>query len=102
MPPYNYAIGQMIEQAVNATKSLDHKRLADYLRKNEMKTIVGPISFDKNGERAKPALVQAQFRNIKDNDWDQFRAPGKQVVIWPSSEKQGDVITPFDKARKAT
>jgi branched-chain amino acid transport system substrate-binding protein len=102
LPPYNYAIGQMIEQAVNATKSLDHKKLADYLRKNEMKTIVGPISFDKNGERAKPALVQAQFRNIKDNDWDQFRAPGKQVVIWPAAEKQGDVITPFDKARKAT
>ena len=102
LPPYNYAIGQMIEQAVNATKSFDHKKLADYLRKNEMKTIVGPISFDKNGERAKPALVQAQFRNIKDSDYDQFRSPGKQVVIWPSSEKQGDVITPFDKARKAT
>ena len=102
LPPYNYAIGQMIEQAVNATKSLDHKRLADYLRKNEMKTIVGPISFDKNGERAKPALVQAQFRNIKDNDWDQFKAPGKQVVVWPNAEKQGDVITPFDRARKAT
>jgi branched-chain amino acid transport system substrate-binding protein len=101
LSPYNYATGQMIEQAVNATKSLDHKRLADYLRRNEMKTIVGAISFDKNGERAKPALVQAQFRNLKDNDWDQFRAPGKQVVIWPASEKQGDVITPFDKARKA-
>ena len=102
LAPYNYATGQMIEQAVNATKSLDHKKLADYLRKNEMKTIVGPISFDKNGERAKPALVQAQFRNIKDNDWDQFRSPGKQVVIWPAAEKQGDIITPFDKARKAT
>ena len=102
LPPYNYAIGQMIEQAVNGTKSLDHKKLADYLRKNEMKTIVGPISFDKNGERAKPSLVQAQFRNIKDGDFEQFKSPGKQVVIWPASEKQGDVITPFDKARKAT
>ena len=34
LPPYNYAIGQMLEQAVTATKSLDHKVLADYLRKN--------------------------------------------------------------------
>jgi branched-chain amino acid transport system substrate-binding protein len=67
-----------------------------------MKTIVGPINFDKNGERAKPALVQAQFRNIKDNDWDQFKTPGRQIVVWPTAEKQGDVITPFDKARKAT
>jgi branched-chain amino acid transport system substrate-binding protein len=47
-------------------------------------------------------MVQAQFRNIKDNDWEQFKNPGKQIVIWPASEKQGDVITPFDRARKAT
>jgi branched-chain amino acid transport system substrate-binding protein len=33
LPPFNYAIGQMLEQAVAATKSLDHKRLADYLRR---------------------------------------------------------------------
>jgi len=87
---------------VNATKTFDNKRLADYLRRNEINTIVGPISFDKNGERSKPRMVQAQFRNIKDNDWEQFKNPGKQIVIWPASEKQGDVITPFDRARKAT
>jgi branched-chain amino acid transport system substrate-binding protein len=92
----------MIEQAVNATKSIDNKKLAEYIRKTEFNTIVGPISFDKNGERAKPRLVQAQFRNVKDNDWEQFKNPGKQVVIWPSVDKQGDIITPFDRARKAT
>ena len=43
LPPFNYAIGQMLEQAVNATKSLDQKGIADYLHENEMKTIVGPI-----------------------------------------------------------
>ena len=45
LPPFNYAIGQILEQAVGATKSLDHKVLAAYLRKNEFKTIVGPISW---------------------------------------------------------
>jgi branched-chain amino acid transport system substrate-binding protein len=92
----------MIEQAVNATKTIDNKRLAEYLRRTEFNTIVGPISFDKNGERAKPRLVQTQFRNVKDNDLEQFRSPGKQVVVWPAVDKQGDVITPFDRARKAT
>jgi len=101
LPPFNYATGQMIEQAVNATKSIDNKKLAEYMRKTEFNTIVGPISFDKNGERAKTRLVQAQFRNIKDNDWEQFKNPGKQVVIWPAVDKQGDIITPFDRARKA-
>src|SRR5262245_26433515 len=52
LPPFNYAIGQMIEQAVNGTKSIDQKKMAEYLRKNEMKTIVGPISYDKSGEWA--------------------------------------------------
>jgi branched-chain amino acid transport system substrate-binding protein len=101
LAPFNYATGQMIEQAVNATKSLEHRKIADYLHKNEMKTIVGPIRFDKLGERVKPHLVQAQFRNIKDDDPEQFKNMGKQVVVWPPAEKQGDPITPFDKARKA-
>ena len=98
--PFNYAIGQMLEQAVNGTKSLDHKRLADYLRKNEMKTIVGPIRYDKAGEWANPRVVQAQFRGIKDKDLEQFKQPGKQVVIYPDEYKTGEVMAPFEKARK--
>jgi len=99
LPPFNYAIGQMLEQAINATKSLDHKRLAEYLHKNELKTIVGPIRFGPDGEWANPRVVQAQFRGVADKDMDQFRQPGKQVVLYPEAYKTGDVITPFDKAR---
>jgi branched-chain amino acid transport system substrate-binding protein len=99
LPPFNYAIGQMLEQAVNATKSLDHKVLADYLRKNEMKTIVGPIRYGPDGEWANARVVQAQFRGVVDKDMDQFRKPGKQVVLYPDQYKTGDVIAPFEKAR---
>src|SRR3954449_2879184 len=101
LPPFNYAIGQMLEQAVNGTKSLDQKKMAEYLRKNEMKTIVGSISFDKNGEWAKPRVVQAQFRGVVDKDVEQFRQPGKQVVIYPDDYKTGEVVAPFEKARSA-
>jgi branched-chain amino acid transport system substrate-binding protein len=101
LTPFNYAIGQMLEQAVNGTKSLDHKQLAAYLRKNELSTVVGPIRFDKNGEWANPRVVQAQFRGVADKDTEQFRQPGKQVVISPDAYKTGDVITPFEKARSA-
>ena len=101
LPPFNYAIGQMLEQAVNGTKSLDHKQLAAYLRKNEMETVVGPIRYDKMGEWANPRVVQAQFRGVADKDMEQFRQAGKQVVISPEAYKTGDVITPFDKARSA-
>src|SRR5258705_7748312 len=98
--PYNYAMGQMIEQAVNATKSLDHKKLAEYLRKNEMKTIVGPIRYGPDGEWANPRVVQAQFQGIKDKDLEQFKQPGKQVVISPEAVKTGEIAAPFEKARK--
>jgi len=100
LPPFNYAIGQMLEQAVGATRSLDHKLLADYLHKNEMQTIVGPIRYGPDGEWANARVVQAQFRGIVDKNMDQFRQPGKQVVLYPDAYKTGEVIAPFEKARK--
>src|SRR5262245_4314864 len=99
LPPFNYAIGQMYEQAINATKSLDHKRLADYLRKNELQTIVGPIRYGPDGEWANARVVQAQFRTVTDKNMEQFRQNTKQVVLYPDAYKTGDVIAPFEKAR---
>ena len=100
LPPFNYAIGQMLEQAVGATRSLDHKTLASYLRQNEMKTVVGPIKYGKDGEWANARVVQAQFRGVADKNMDQFRQPGKQVVLYPNAYKTGEVVAPFEKARK--
>jgi len=100
LPPFNYAIGQMLEQAVTATKSLDHKVLAAYLRKNEMKTIVGPIRYGPDGEWANARVVQAQFRGVAANDMEQFRQAGRQVVLYPDQYKTGDLVAPFEKARK--
>jgi branched-chain amino acid transport system substrate-binding protein len=98
LPPFNYAIGEMLAQAITATKSLDHKVLAAYLHKNEMKTMVGSIRFDAVGEWSTPRVPQAQFRGIKGKDIEQFRQAGKQVIIGPAALKTGDVV-PFDKAR---
>src|SRR5260221_1244449 len=101
LPPFNYAIGQILEQAVAATKSIDQKAMAAWLRPNEVKTIVGPIRWNKDGEVANARVVQAQFRGIADKDTEQFRQAGKQVVIYPDAYKTGSVITPFEKARSA-
>jgi branched-chain amino acid transport system substrate-binding protein len=100
LPPFNYAIGQMLEQAINATKSLDHKVLADYLRKHELKTIVGAVRFGKDGEWATQRLLMIQFRGVADKNIEQFRQPGKQVILNPVQLKTGELIQPFDKARK--
>jgi branched-chain amino acid transport system substrate-binding protein len=99
LPPYDYAIGEMLAQAVAATKSLDHKVLAKYFREHEMKTIVGSIRFGPTGEWANPRMIYAQFRAIADKDLEQFRSAGKQVIVAPDAFKTGEVV-PFSQARK--
>src|SRR2546430_13243128 len=99
LAPFGYASGQMIEAAVNSTKSLDQKGIAKYLRENEHKTIVGPIAFSADGERKETATLQAQFRGVKDKDIEQFRSSGKQVILFPDKLKTGNLISPFEAAR---
>src|ERR1700728_216274 len=99
LAPFGYASGQLIEQAIKATGSLDQKAIAKYLHDNEMKTIVGPIAFSADGERKETATLQAQFRGIVDKNMEQFRRPGKQVILFPDKFKSGDLISPFEAAR---
>ena len=100
LAPFGYASGQLIEAAVKATNSLDQKAIAKYLHENEVKTIVGPISFSADGERKETATLQAQFQGIVDKNMDQFRKSGKQVILFPEKLKSGNLVTPFEAARK--
>ena len=100
LAPFGYAMGQMLEAAVNATKGLDQKALAKYLRENEHKTIVGPIAFSADGERKVSATLQAQYRGVVDKNLEQFKTAGKQVILFPENLKTGEVIVPFEKARQ--
>ena len=49
MPP-----ARCCDQAVTETKSLDHDVLAKYIHANSFKTVVGDLSFGKDGEWSKP------------------------------------------------
>jgi branched-chain amino acid transport system substrate-binding protein len=100
LAPFGYASGQLVEQAINATKSLDQKGIAKYLRENTHKTIVGPIAFSADGERKETAVLQAQFRGVVDKNMEQFRTAGKQVILFPDNLKSGELVTPFEAARK--
>jgi branched-chain amino acid transport system substrate-binding protein len=98
--PYGYAMGQLLEQAVNGTKSLDQKGIAKYLHEHELKTIVGPIAFDADGEWKVGGTLMAQFRNVADKNIEQFRSAGKQVILGPERLKTGDLAAPFEAQRK--
>ena len=94
-PPFAFAAMQVIEQAVKATHSLDDGKLADYIHKNEFNTIVGNIRFDAKGEWATPRLLMVQLQNIQGSGLDQYRTPGKQVILYPPQYKDGQLQYPF-------
>ena len=99
MAPQAYAQMQVVEQAVKATKTLDDQKLADYVRANTFKTVLGDVKFGKGGEWAKSRVLQVQFRNIKGNDVDQFKGIDTQVVVSPPEYASGTVIYPYEKAK---
>ncbi len=98
MAPLAYGQMQVLEQAVAATKSLDDKTLADYIRANTFKTVVGDVKFGKGGEWAESRVLQVQFRNVKGNDPAQFKGIDTQVVVTPPEYASGTLVYPsFEK-----
>jgi len=100
LAPFGYEMGQLVEAAVNATKSLDQKGIAKYLHANVVNTIVGPVDFAEDGEWKQTKTLMAQFRGVVDKNVEQFRQSGKQVILSPANLKSGDLISPFEAARK--
>jgi branched-chain amino acid transport system substrate-binding protein len=97
---WGYAYIELLGKAVEGAKSLDDNKIADYLRKNTIKTIMGDIKFGKNGEWAESGMMQVQYHSIKGNDLEQFRGMDTQTVVAPAKLSTGKVIYPFEKARQ--
>jgi branched-chain amino acid transport system substrate-binding protein len=100
IPPFAYAEMQVLEQAVNAVKSLDDKKLAEYLHASKFSTIVGDIKFGAGGEWDQPRVLLVQYRGIEGNDIEQFKLPGKQVIVDPPAFKSGELVTPFEPIKR--
>jgi branched-chain amino acid transport system substrate-binding protein len=99
LPPFAYADMQVLQQAIEGTKSLDQKKLADYLRSHTFKTVAGDIKFGPNGEWAEPRVLAVQFNGITGHDLEQFRGPKAETVLWPQDLKTGELKEPFDGAK---
>jgi branched-chain amino acid transport system substrate-binding protein len=100
LPPYSYATLQVLGQAVEATKGLDQQKIADYIRATEFSTIVGKVKFGKNGEWAKGRTLMVQYQKIQGTGIDQFRGPGKKIVLYPDELKSGNIVYPYSAALK--
>lgn len=99
MPVWAYAYLQVLGDAIEATKSLDDAKLADYIKKTTFKTVVGDVAFGPSGEWVEERMLAAQFQNVKGNDIEQFRTLDTYVVLDPPQYKAGEIIYPYEKAK---
>jgi branched-chain amino acid transport system substrate-binding protein len=99
-PPIGYAAGQVLAQAVEGSKSLDQKVLADYLRSHTFATVIGDVKFGKDGEWAESRAFFTQFQHVTPNSMDQFKDTTHEVIVWPDKYKTGAMVYPYAEAKK--
>jgi branched-chain amino acid transport system substrate-binding protein len=100
LPPFAYANLQVLAAAVEATKSLDQDKLADWLHKNTIKTIVGDIKYGVNGEWVEGRVLTVQFHDVKGSDLDQWKTDERQTILWPAQYATGKAVYPYAEATK--
>ena len=91
---------QVLGDAVEGAKSLDPTKLADYIRSHPFNTIVGEISFGKDGEWSKPRVLEVQFQDIQATDLEQFRDTRTEAILEPAEYRTGEVVEPYTSVKK--
>jgi branched-chain amino acid transport system substrate-binding protein len=97
---WGYAYIQVLGDAIAGAKSIDDNKIADYIKANTFKTIMGDVKFGANGEWATSRMLQVQYHSLKkDSGLDAFRGMDTQTVLTPDNLKTGNVIFPYEKAK---
>ena len=99
LPPFAYAELQILGQAIEATKTLNEDKLAEYMHKTTFSTIVGDVAFGPDGEWTEARPIWVQYHGVKGSDIEQFREPKTVTILSPSQYKTGELIWPYTKAR---
>jgi branched-chain amino acid transport system substrate-binding protein len=94
---WGYAYISVLGDAVAGAKSLDDNKVADFLRKNEFKTIMGNVKYGPGGEWTKSGMMQVQYHGIKEGE--NWKGMNYQTVLTPADLKTGNVIYPYEKAK---
>jgi branched-chain amino acid transport system substrate-binding protein len=94
---WGYAYISVLEAAIKGSNSIDDDKIADYLRKNEFKTIMGNWRYGPNGEWTKSNIMQVQYHDIKEGE--NWKGMNYQTVLTPPELKTGNVIYPYEKAK---
>ncbi|HEV8438917.1 MAG TPA: amino acid ABC transporter substrate-binding protein [Methylomirabilota bacterium] len=78
----SFAAWQLLEAAVTATKSLDDKALAQWLKKNPVDTLIGRLRFDGPNNYGDDL---SKLKQVQDGKWvvvwpKEFAAPGARIL----------------------
>ena len=100
LPPFAFAMMQVVEQAVKQVGSLDQAKIADTMHKATFDTVVGKVAFGKNGEWTQHRLMYVQYNGITGNTVDEWRKPGKMTVLSPKDFVTGKLRSPYQDIPK--
>lgn len=101
LPPWSYAYLEILGQAINATKSLDDKVLADYIHKTTFDTVVGKVAFGPAGEWVKARALMVQYKGLKaGNAVEAYGKPGARQILFPKELATGKWMT-YQDGKKA-
>jgi len=100
VPPWAYALAQILEQSIVATGSIDDGKLADYMRNATFKTMIGDVKFGRDGEWEKGRILMVQHHSIKNNDIMQFKDMSTMTVLDPPEYATGSAIYPYESAKR--
>jgi branched-chain amino acid transport system substrate-binding protein len=97
---WGYAYFQVLQQAIEGTKSLNDDKLAGYLRSHAFTTIMAAnIEFGKDGEWTKSGVMQVQYHDLAEGaNLDTWRGMSYQTVLTPADQKTGNIIYPYENA----
>ena len=99
LPPFGYALMQVVEQAVKGAGGTADDKLAEFARKNTFKTVVGDIKFNEEGEWTEAQVMAVQFQGVTGNSVDQFRDPKTEAILWPTKYATGKVVYPYEPTK---
>ena len=100
LPPFAYAELQILGEAITKIGNLDQEKIAQHIHATTFHTIVGDVKFADNGEWEKPRLIFVQYRGVSGSDVNQFKEPGRAVIVYPPELRSGKFEYPYTAAQK--
>ena len=100
LPPFAYSELQVLGQAIEASKTLDNDKLAEYMHSHPFHTIMGDLAFGPDGEWTEARPIWVQYHGITGHDVEQFRAAQTVRILAPPQYKTGDMVSPYTEAKK--